>query len=60
MVTKRKQNKKVHLVELDENNEKELLMVLQNIENLIDQEKPPSAVLDTKCKKCAYYEYCFI
>lgn len=59
-IEKRKQNKKVHLIELDENNEKELLMVLQNIENLINQDKPPSAVLDKKCKKCAYYEYCFI
>lgn len=59
-IEKRKQNKKVHFVELDENNEKELLIVLESIENLINQEKPPKVIFDKKCKKCAYYEYCFI
>ncbi|CAA6826319.1 MAG: CRISPR-associated RecB family exonuclease Cas4a [uncultured Sulfurovum sp.] len=57
---KRKQSKKVHYVELDKGNEQELLAVLAKIDILINLEKPPGAVFDNKCKKCAYYEYCFI
>lgn len=59
-IEKRKQSKKVHFVELDEVNEKELLEVLQKISDLIDLPKPPPAKFENHCKKCAYYEYCFI
>ena len=59
-IEKNKQKKKIHYVELDEVHEKELLNVLEKIANLIDLKKPPSAVLEKKCKKCAYFEYCFI
>lgn len=53
-------DKKVDFIELDEVNEKELLEVLKHIENLINQEIPPKPKLENKCKKCAYFEYCFI
>jgi CRISPR-associated exonuclease Cas4 len=56
----KKQDKKLHYIDLDEENEKELLKVLEKIENLIIQDMPPPVVFDNKCKKCAYYEYCFI
>jgi CRISPR-associated exonuclease Cas4 len=59
-IEKKKQNKKVHFVELDEENEQGLLDVLKKIETLIDSPKPPEARLEKHCKKCAYYEYCFI
>ena len=59
-IEKNKQNKKVHYVELDEVNEQELLEVLAKIEALIDLPVPPEPIWDKKCKKCAYYEYCFI
>jgi CRISPR-associated exonuclease Cas4 len=59
-IEKRKQSKKVHFVELDEANEKELLEVLEKISDLIDLPKPPKPKFENKCKKCAYYEYCFI
>ncbi len=59
-IEKKKQSKKVHFVELDEVNEKELLEVLQNISDLINLPKPPPAKFENHCKKCAYYEYCFI
>ena len=59
-VEKRKQNKKVHYVGLDEDSERELLNVLETIENLVDKPKPPEPILAKHCKKCAYYEYCFI
>jgi len=59
-IEKKKQSKKVHYVELDEANEKELLEVLSAIGDLIDLPVPPEPVFEKHCKKCAYYEYCFI
>lgn len=59
-IEKRKQDKKVHFVELDETSEKELLKVLEKITSLINQALPPQQALLPMCKKCAYYEYCFI
>ena len=59
-IEKNRQSKKVHYIELDEVNEKELLEVLQKISDLIDLPKPPETKIEKRCKKCAYYEYCFI
>ena len=59
-IEKRGKGKKIDYIELDDENEKELLVVLGNIENLITQKYAPQPVLEKKCKKCAYYEYCFI
>lgn len=53
-------DKKVEFIELDLENEQELLEVLNNIENLINQPIPPKPKFENKCKKCAYFEYCFI
>lgn len=53
-------DKKIEFIELDEVNEKELLEVLTNIENFINQSIPPKPKFENKCKKCAYFEYCFI
>ena len=53
-------DKKVEFIELNENNEKELLEVLNRIEDLMNQEIPPAPKFENKCKKCAYFEYCFI
>lgn len=51
---------KSEILELDEANEKELLGVLEAIESIINLPKPPPPKFENKCKKCAYYEYCFI
>jgi CRISPR-associated exonuclease Cas4 len=59
-IEKKKQSKKVHFVELDSANEKELLEILADITNFIELPKPPKPKFENKCKKCAYYEYCFI
>ena len=56
----KKQAKKIHYINLDEKNEKELLEVLKKIEDLIIQDTPPPPIFENKCKKCAYYEYCYI
>ncbi|CAM3953820.1 CRISPR/Cas system-associated RecB-like nuclease Cas4, type I-B (plasmid) [Arcobacter cloacae] len=53
-------DKKVEFIELNENNERELLEVLNRIEDLMNQEIPPAPKFENKCKKCAYFEYCFI
>jgi len=59
-IEKNRQDKKVEIVELDDENEQELLKVLDEIERLIDLPTSPAPEFKTKCKKCAYYEYCFI
>lgn len=59
-IEKRGKGKKIDYIELDEVNEKELLEVLEKISVLIDLEKPPEVIYENHCKKCAYYEYCFI
>lgn len=53
-------NEKTDVLELDEKNEKELLEILDNIQNMISNPLPPIPIFENKCKKCAYYEYCFI
>mgnify|MGYP001194411382 FL=1 len=57
---KKTSNKKIHYIELDENKEKEIEELIMEIENFINEDKPPDAILIKGCKKCAYYEYCFI
>jgi CRISPR-associated exonuclease Cas4 len=59
-IEKNRQSKKVQIIELDEKNEAELLEVLEAIEKLINLPKTPEAQFKKHCKKCAYYEYCFI
>ncbi|MTK12828.1 MAG: CRISPR-associated protein Cas4 [Clostridiaceae bacterium] len=57
---KNKQDKKIIYIELTEENEKELEKFLGGINNLLEEKSPPNAEFKAKCKKCAYYEYCFI
>jgi len=59
-IEKRGKGKKVDYIELDKDNESELLEILSKIKDLINLPKPPKAKLEKHCKKCAYYEYCFI
>jgi len=59
-IEKNRQKKKIHYVELDEKRERELLKILDDITTLIDTPQPPKPVFEKKCKKCAYFEYCFI
>jgi len=57
---KNKQGKKIHTVVLDEKEETKLLKILEEIEQLIDLATPPEPIFTNKCKRCAYYEYCFL
>ena len=45
---------------LDKDEEEELLVVLDEIQNLIDMKVPPLVNKKSICKKCAYYELCYI
>jgi CRISPR-associated exonuclease Cas4 len=57
---KKKGDKKRYEVILSDENEKRLLEILKDIEKIIKNPFPPKPVFESKCKKCAYYEYCFI
>ena len=57
---KNKQNKKRFEMILDEESEEKLQAILADIEELISLSKPPEPKYESKCRKCAYYEYCFI
>lgn len=59
-VEKNKSKNKTLYVELDEESEIKLDNVIKTIEDLIYMEEIPSAINKPTCKKCAYYEYCYI
>ncbi|WP_028043567.1 CRISPR-associated protein Cas4 [Candidatus Stoquefichus massiliensis] len=52
--------KKTVIIELDEQLETELLIKINEIEKLLKSEQVPSVIEKKHCKKCAYYEYCYI
>ncbi len=52
--------KRTSIIELNEENLEELKKIVSDIENLLLEEKPPKVINEAKCKKCAYYEYCYI
>ena len=33
---------------------------IEDIEKLVNQEKVPDVEKKNKCKRCAYYEYCYL
>lgn len=60
VIEKKTTDKKIHYIDLDEDREKEMEELLIEIESFINMERPPEATLMKGCKKCAYYEYCFL
>lgn len=59
-IEKNKQSKKTIIIELTEIEERNLDKVVEEIEAFINMDKPPEPEFKAKCKKCAYYEYCFV
>lgn len=59
-IEKEKTNKKIVYVELTPEEEQELNVYIQQIEELLLQDKIPEVLNKPKCKKCAYYEYCYV
>jgi len=52
--------KKREIVELTQEYEKKVEDALHRVEEVIKMEKPPPVIKKSYCKKCAYYEFCFI
>jgi CRISPR-associated exonuclease Cas4 len=59
-IEKNKQNKKVMLVELTPEKEEELDRYISEIKQLLECDRVPDVINKSGCKKCAYYEYCYI
>lgn len=59
-IEKNKNDNKILYYELTEEIEKELLGYIQEIDKLLLNDKIPQILNSNKCKKCAYYEYCYI
>ena len=57
---KGKTNKKVLYYELSDELERELEGYICSIETLLEANEIPEVLNKTQCKKCAYYEYCYI
>lgn len=57
---KGKSDKKILYFELTGDAEEELQKYIQEIEDLLEQPAVPEVIKKAGCKKCAYYEYCYI
>lgn len=55
-----KENKKSEIVELNDKNIEKLNNCIKEIEILINGNTVPDVEKENKCKRCAYYEYCYI
>lgn len=59
-IEKGKTNRKILYYELTSQEEKELEGYIQEIEKLLKGDEIPVVLNKPQCKKCAYYEYCYI
>lgn len=59
-IEKNRSKSKVVYVELTKENEQQLEVYQREIEGLIEQDMIPPCINKATCKKCAYYEYCFV
>lgn len=59
-IEKNKTDRKILYLELDEDTEEELNKYVKEIEELIEKDYIPKTLNKAKCKKCSYYEYCYI
>ncbi|HCW52775.1 MAG TPA: CRISPR-associated protein Cas4 [Clostridium sp.] len=59
-VEKNKGDKKVIYIELTDELEEQIDNYVQEITELIDGNEVPDIINKQSCKKCAYYEYCYI
>lgn len=57
---KNKSGRKTIIVELDEHMEAKVKQHVKLIEDLLNSDEIPPVLNRPQCKKCAYYEYCYI
>ena len=60
VIERNKSDIKIHEVILTEENEERLRDILRKIAILINSNEIPPVEKNKKCKKCAYYPYCYI
>lgn len=58
-VLKFKENKKDIEVELTPENEEFIINLVEKVNALIASDVIPSVINEPKCKKCAYYDFCY-
>ena len=59
-IEKNKKDKKTEIIELIPELEEKMKEYVVEIKDLLLQDKPPECIHKPMCKKCAYYEYCYI
>ena len=59
-IEKNKTDRKIIFIEINEEIEKELNEHISKIEELLSKDELPTVINKSACKKCAYYEYCYI
>lgn len=59
-IERNKGNKRTVILELTEELEEQLREYIRQIEKLLEQSEIPPVLNKAECKKCAYYEYCYI
>lgn len=59
-IEKNKKDKKTVILGLDDEIQKQLYKYEEEIKQLLLKEKVPPILNKPNCKKCAYYEYCYI
>lgn len=52
--------KRVDEVVLTKDDEEEIKQTLVKIKNILAQDKPPALAKLPYCKKCSYYEFCYV
>lgn len=52
--------KKVEEIELTPQDEMEIEAALVDIKSILKKDKPPGVIKAPYCKKCAYYEFCYV
>ncbi|MEG0295170.1 MAG: CRISPR-associated protein Cas4 [Clostridium sp.] len=59
-IEKNKTSRKIYVFELTREIEEELKMYEKEVDDLIQGNHIPDVLNKPKCKKCAYFEYCYI
>ncbi len=59
-IEKNKTDRKILYLDLNEDTEEELNKYVKEIEEFIEKDDIPKTLNKPKCKKCSYYEYCYI
>ncbi len=59
-IEKNKTDRKIIYLELTDKEEQEIEDICINIQNIIEGNEIPSINKKAGCKKCSYYEYCYI